>query len=54
MRVIRERLSMCVFASFRFGFGGGGGVWDFIVLISDHHLSTIYNRTSMARTPLEP
>ena len=37
MRVFRERLSICVFASFPFGFGGG--VWDLVVLVPDHCLS---------------
>ena len=36
-RVFRERLSICVCASFPFGFEGG--MWDFIVLVPDHCLS---------------
>ena len=34
MRVFREHLSICVYSSIPFGLEGG--MWDLIVLISDH------------------
>ena len=34
VRVFRERLSICVYSSFPFGFEGG--VWDLIVIFPDH------------------
>ena len=37
VRVLRERLSICVCASFTFG--SEGGMWDSIVLVHDHYLS---------------
>ena len=38
--VFRERLSVCVFASFSYGFEGG--VWD-LIFIPDHCLSIYFN-----------
>ena len=38
VRVFRERLSICVCASFPFGFEGW--MWDLIVLVPDHCLSS--------------
>ena len=40
VRVFRERLSMCLCASFSFGFEGGMG--DLIVVIPDHCLSCYF------------
>ena len=40
MRVLRERLSIRVCASFPFRFGGG--MWDLIVLVHDHCLSIYF------------
>ena len=37
MRVLRERLSVCVCVSFSFCFKCG--MWDFIVDVPDHYLS---------------
>ena len=37
MRVFRECLSVCAFASFPYGFEGG--IWDLIIFIPDHRLS---------------
>ena len=37
VRVFSERLTICVCASFPFGFGGG--MWDLIVVVPDHCLS---------------
>ena len=36
VRVFRERLSVCLYASFPFGFEGG--MWDLSLLIPDHSL----------------
>ena len=40
--VIRKRLSVCMFVSFPFDFENG--LWDVIVLIPDHCLSTYFLR----------
>ena len=37
VRVFLERLSICMYASFPFGFEGG--VWDLIVIVPDHCFS---------------
>ena len=37
MRILLERLSVCVFASRPFGFEGG--MWDLIVLVHDYCFS---------------
>ena len=37
VRVFRDRLSVCMFASFPYGFEGC--IWDLIVFIPDHRLS---------------
>ena len=44
MRVFRERLSVCMCASFPFGFEDG--MWDVIVFVADHCLSFyfVFNR----------
>ena len=47
VRVLRECLSVCVCASFPFGFEGG--IWDLIVLILDHCLS-IYLKGNLPGT----
>ena len=41
MRVFRERLSVCLFASFPYGFEGG--MWDLIVFIPDDRLSFYFD-----------
>ena len=40
MRIFRERLSICMYASFPFSFEGG--MWDLIVLDPDNCLSIFY------------
>ena len=37
MRVFREYLSVCAFASFPYGFEGG--IWNLIIFTPDHRLS---------------
>ena len=44
-RVLFERLSVCAYASFPFSLGGG--VWDSIVLITDHCLSIYFRGLSL-------
>ena len=39
--VFHERLSVCVFASFPYGFEGG--MWDLIIFIPDHRLSLYFD-----------
>ena len=43
VHVFRERLSVCVCASFPFGFEGGGG--GFIVLVADNWLSIKFSHS---------
>ena len=51
MRILRERLSVCVFASRPFGFEGG--MWDLIVLVHDCCFSFDFTQDATPRVGLD-